>query len=308
MDWHFELEEVSHKYGDRIALRSLSLRQPSLPFCCVLGPNGSGKSTLFRLLSTQIRPQSGKVSLLGLDNPKQSHEIRRRIGVVFSTRSLDRKLTLSENMVHHAHLYGLSGALCRQRIAEQLEIFGLQDRAKARVAQLSDGFCRRLELARCMLHQPELLILDEPTGGLDPSARAQFWHYLQTMCRERDCAVLYTTHLFDEAERADHLVILDGGSVVASASPTMLKSEIRGGIITITARDPAVLRQRIEQDFHVDVTHLDTDLRIESTEAAPLTSRLLEAFPEEITMIRTGPASLEDVYINKTGKSFQVEM
>ena len=208
------VEGLTHRYGDREALRGVSFAVPPGEIFGLLGPNGGGKTTLFRILSTALVPTSGQARIFGQDVIAQPALVRQQIGIVFQSPSLDKKLTAAENLRHHGHLYGLRGRVLRARTDEMLARVGLSDRAGDRVERLSGGLQRRVELAKGLLPQPRMLLMDEPSTGLDPGARRDLWDYL-TQLRDRDgLTILLTTHLMDEADRCDRVAILDRKSVV----------------------------------------------------------------------------------------------
>src|SRR5256714_1022447 len=176
-----QIENVRHSYGQRAALNGISFDVRPGEIFGLLGPNGSGKTTLFRILTTLMLPASGRALIAGFDAARQPHEVRRRIGVVFQSQSIDIKLTAAENLWHQGHLYGLRGALLQGRITEMLQRVGLADRRKEKVETFSGGMKRRVELAKGLMHRPSVLLLDEPTTGLDPGARRDLWQYLQEL-------------------------------------------------------------------------------------------------------------------------------
>jgi ABC-2 type transport system ATP-binding protein len=304
-----EVESLSHWYGERQALCTLTLSIERGEIFAFLGPNGGGKTTLFRLLSTLIPLQQGTVRMFGLDiaQPPQTQEVRRRIGVVFQAPSLDKKLTVAENVRYQAALYGVRGRLLRQREEELLNQLGLADRRQERTEKLSGGLRRRVELAKGMVHRPQLLLLDEPSTGLDPGARSDLWEYLRRLRDEHAVTVVLTTHLLDEAERADRLAILNEGTLVALDTPDALRASVGGDSITITTRDPAGLAQSIRERFGVDVMVVETRVRLEQTDGHRWITRLMEAFPGRIDAITLGKPSLEDVFIDRTGHRFWSE-
>ena len=186
--------------GEVVALDGLTLEIAAGEVFAFLGPNGGGKTTLFRVLSTLAPPQEGRVAVMGCQLPRETLEARRRMGVVFQAPSLDKKLTVFENMRVQAALYGLDRATFRQRADQLLDRLGLANRSEQRAEQLSGGLRRRAELAKGMLHQPDLLLLDEPSAGLDPGARLDLWKCLLDL-RESGATIALTTHLLEEAER-----------------------------------------------------------------------------------------------------------
>jgi ABC-2 type transport system ATP-binding protein len=208
------VQGVSHWYGQRQALNDVSFEIEPGEIFVFLGPNGGGKSTLFRLLSTLLPLAQGEATLLGFDLRRQIGEIRSRIGVVFQSPSVDRKLTVGENLLHQGHLYGIRGAELKRRSEILLERFKLTDRVRDRVETLSGGLRRRVELAKGLLHHPRLLLLDEPSTGLDPAARNDVWDYLRQLREQDGVTVVLTTHLLEEADKADRIAILDRGKLV----------------------------------------------------------------------------------------------
>jgi ABC-2 type transport system ATP-binding protein len=304
-----EVEDLSHWYGPRQALRSLTLAiQPGEIFA-FLGPNGGGKTTLFRLLSTLIPLQHGTARILGLDlrQAVQVQEVRRRIGVVFQAPSLDKKLTVTENIRCQAALYGVRGRLRRQREAELLDQLGLTDRKNERTEKLSGGLRRRVELAKGMVHGPQLLLLDEPSTGLDPGARSDLWEYLRRLQREHGVTVVLTTHLLEEAERADRIAILNEGCLVALDTPDALRATVGGDSITVTTRDPQGLAEAIRERWGVAATVVEGRVRLEQADGHRWISRLVEAFSGRIASVTLGKPSLEDVFIDRTGHRFWSE-
>ncbi|MGB8759445.1 MAG: ATP-binding cassette domain-containing protein, partial [Candidatus Sulfotelmatobacter sp.] len=270
--------------------------------------NGSGKTTLFRILSTLMLPTAGRATIMGCDAAREPARLRRQIGVVFQAQSIDLKLTAYENLWHQGHLYGLRGAALKNRIQEILSRVGLADRAKELVETFSGGMQRRIELAKGLLHHPGVLLLDEPTTGLDPGARRDLWQYLRTLRDEEHVSVLVTTHLMEEAERCDRLAIMNEGNLVALGTAAELKSEIGGDVILLdAAHDAGVLAERIRSRFHVDTTVLENQVRIERQGAHRFVTEVVEAFPGEIEALSVSKPALEDVFIRRTGHKFWSE-
>lgn len=302
------VENLVHRYENRTALNGVSFDVRPAELFGLLGPNGSGKTTLFRILSTLMIPTAGRATVMGCDAAQNPARLRRQIGVVFQAQSIDPKLTAYENLWHQGHLYGLRGAALRQRVHEILTRVGLADRANERVETFSGGMQRRIELAKGLLHHPGVLLLDEPTTGLDPGARRDLWQYLQILRDEEHVSVLVTTHLMEEAERCDRLAILNEGTLVALGTPAELKSEIGGDVILLdTAHDPAALAADIRARFHVETAVLGNQVRIERESGHRFVPDLVEAFPGEIQAISVSKPALEDVFIHRTGHKFWSE-
>jgi ABC-2 type transport system ATP-binding protein len=302
------VENVVHRYGDRTALNGVSFEVRPAELFGLLGPNGSGKTTLFRILSTLMVPTAGRATILGCDAVQEPARLRRQIGVVFQAKSVDLKLTAYENLWHQGHLYGLRGAALKKRIQEILSRVGLADRAKELVETFSGGMQRRIELAKGLLHHPGVLLLDEPTTGLDPGARRDLWQYLAMLRDEEHVSVLVTTHLMEEAERCDRLAIMNEGTLVALGTPADLKSEIGGDVVLFeAAHDAELLAERIRDRFHVETTVLENQVRIEHAGAHRFVTDVVEAFPGEIEALSVSKPALEDVFIRRTGHKFWSE-
>jgi len=302
------VENLVHRYENRTALNGVSFDVRPAELFGLLGPNGSGKTTLFRILSTLMIPTAGRAMIMGCDANREPARLRRQIGVVFQAQSVDLKLTAFENLWHQGHLYGLRGDALHARIQEVLSRVGLADRSKELVETFSGGMQRRIELAKGLLHHPGVLLLDEPTTGLDPGARRDLWQYLQMLRDEEHVSVLVTTHLMEEAERCDRLAIMNEGNVVALGTPAELKSEIGGDVVMLdAAHDASVLAERIRAGFHVDTSVLDNQVRIERENAHRFVTEVVEAFPGEIEALSISKPALEDVFIRRTGHKFWSE-
>ena len=307
------VQNIVHRYNGRTALDDVSFEVRPAELFGLLGPNGSGKTTLFRILSTLMIPTAGRALIVGFDAAKEPAALRQQIGVVFQAQSVDEKLTAYENLWHQGHLYGLHGAALKKRIIEILGRVGLADRAKELVETFSGGMARRVELAKGLLHHPSVLLLDEPTTGLDPGARRDLWQYLSILRDEERVSVIVTTHLMEEAERCDRLAILNEGKLVALGTPAELKHEIGGDVILLDAiRDTESLAQRISARFSVDATVLEGhgrshQIRIEMENGHRFITGLVEAFPGEIQAVSVSKPTLEDVFIHRTGHRFWSE-
>jgi len=299
------VQNLVHRYGDRTALDGVSFDVRPAELFGLLGPNGSGKTTLFRILSTLMVPNAGRALVVGRDTAKEPACVRRQIGVVFQAQSVDQKLTAYENLWHQGHLYGLRGAALQRRITEILARVGLADRVKELVETFSGGMARRVELAKGLLHNPTVLLLDEPTTGLDPGARRDLWAYLKVLRDEERISVLVTTHLMEEAERCDRLAILNEGKLVALGTPLELRQEIGGDVILLEAiGDPMALAERIQSRYNVAASVLGRHVRFEMENGHRVITTVVEAFPGEIQAVSVSKPTLEDVFIHRTGHRF----
>jgi ABC-2 type transport system ATP-binding protein len=304
------VQNVVHTYpatratkSPRQALKGVSFQIHPGEIFGLLGPNGGGKSTLFHILSTYFAPSGGQIFVFGTDVLQNMEAVRRNIGVVFQTPGLDAKLTVYENLKHQGHLYGISGAALEKRIQEVLKRVVLEDRASDFVETLSGGMKRRVELAKGLLHQPKLLILDEPTTGLDPVVRREIWSHLKELQRDGTTIAL-TTHLMEEAEQCDRVAIINLGELVAIGSPKDLKAEIGGDIIWVEADDLDKLSADIERQLSAKSSIIDGILRIELDRGHEFIPKLISAFPGRVRSVTLGKPSLEDVFIRKTGHRF----
>jgi ABC-2 type transport system ATP-binding protein len=288
-----------------VALSEISLEILRGELFGILGPNGSGKSTLFRLLSTLLRVQQGSIEVAGFATATHAAEVRRAIGVVFQSSCLDRKLTVAENLQYQGALYGLSGSVLAQRVTQLLEQFQLRDRATEPCEKLSGGLRRRVELAKGMLHKPAVLLLDEPSTGLDPAARLDLWQALVRLREEQGTTVVLTTHLLDEAAKADRLAIFDQGALVALDTPGALQQTVGGETIFLRGPHIEPLAEEIALRFALTARAVAGEVRVEVPSDGHLwIPRLVEAYPGRVHDLALGRPTLEDVFIARTGHRF----
>ncbi len=298
------IENLTYRYAERVALNSVSFSVSRGEIFGLLGPNGGGKTTLFRILSTLLQPAAGIARIFAIDVASEPLAVRRRIGVVFQNQSLDRWLTAEENLVLQGHLYGMRGADLARRIGHVLERLGIADRRREVVEKLSGGLRRRVELAKGLLHQPDLLLLDEPSTGVDPGARLDFWEYLKLLRREEGVTILLTTHLLDEADKCDRLAVLDEGSLVAQGTPQGLKSQIGGDVVHLSCSAPESLASQIAERFGVETGVIEGAVRFEHPNGTEFVSRLRQELLEPIDSVTVSRPTLEDVFIHATGRRF----
>ena len=297
-----KVENLSYAYGTRRALVDVTFSISQGEVFGFLGPNGSGKTTLFKILSTLIPIDQAAVNILGHELGNGARSVRQYLGVVFQRPSLDLKLTVTENLRHHAHLYGLRGKTLKQRIQDALNQFELTDRAHEAVETLSGGLQRRAELAKATLHKPKLLLLDEPSTGLDPGARRSFRAYLAGL---QETTVILTTHILDDAEACDRVGILNEGKLVAIGTPDELKARVGGDIVIVDSPQPEQLAPKINQRFGYTATSIERLLRIECHNGHEFVRDVVAAFPTEIRSVHFGKPTLEDVFIKLTGRRFE---
>ena len=299
-----EIANLSFSYGERRGLSEVSFSIARGEIFGLLGPNGGGKTTLFKLISTLVPLQTGDARILGFDLRSDTIALRRRLGVVFQHPSVDGKLTVAENLAHQGRLYGISGVRLRERSAAMLEQLGLSARAGDLVETLSGGLKRRVELAKSLLHEPELLVLDEPSTGLDPAARREFLNYLTHLRDRQRVTIVLTTHYMEEAERCDRIGVLHQGRLVAIAPPAELKARVGGDVVAIYAREPEELQKKIAARMRVTTVLVDGTLRVERPRGHEFVRDVVDAFGDEIESVTFGKPTLEDVFVHLTGHRF----
>lgn len=296
--------DLRHRYGERAALCGVSFEIREGEVFGLLGPNGGGKTTLLRILATLLPLQSGSALVLGKPVATEPDAVRRLIGVTFQSPSLDPKLTVRENLRFHGYFYGLRGRDLSARIDRLLQRLGLAERAGDIAEQLSGGLKRRVEVAKSLLHDPRVLLLDEPSTGLDPGARHDLWRYLSQLRDETRVTIVVTTHLMEEAERCERLAILDRGRLVALGAPGELRASVGGDVVTIDTDAPDELAARVRERFGVESRRIGGGLRIERSAGHELIRDLVAAFPDEIRAVSLGKPTLADVFIQRTGHRF----
>jgi ABC-2 type transport system ATP-binding protein len=269
----------------------------------LLGPNGGGKSTLFRILSTMMTPTGGRAAVAGFDVVRDAATVRRRVGVVFQSQSLDRALTVEENLRAQGHLHGLSGADLGARMAQAMELLGLADRRKELVETLSGGLRRRVEIAKALLHKPQVLLMDEASTGLDPAARREFFRHVEALREAEGVTILLTTHILEEAGRCDRLALLHQGGIVVQGTPGELTASIGGDVVVLETADAASLAERVERRFGVRPTVADGQVRVEIPNGHRFITEVVEAFPGAIGSVGLHKPTLEDVFVRETGAS-----
>ncbi|MEZ4749546.1 MAG: ABC transporter ATP-binding protein [Bdellovibrionota bacterium] len=235
----------------------------------------------------------------------QVAEIRKRIGVVFQSPALDKKLGVAENLKIQGWLYGLSGKVLEDRIASVLEHLGVRDRSRDKVESLSGGLQRRVEIAKALLHKPRLLILDEPTTGLDAHIRRDLLSYFQKLRSAEGMTILFTTHYLEEAEICDRVALLEGGKLVAYDTPRNLTASMQQEILTITAAGAAGLQQEIQKESGLELQLVGEELRAEGHEAHKRVAWIMERWGERIDSLRVGKPTLEDFFIKQTGQRYE---
>jgi ABC-2 type transport system ATP-binding protein len=295
-------------YGDRVALDGVSFEIRAGEVFGFLGPNGAGKSTLFSILAGLQPPSSGRLLLDGEPLDPRTRALRARMGVVFQEPSLDAKLSAEENLRLGAALFCVPPAEARARTAALLEAAGLADRARDRAGKLSGGMRRRLEIARALVHRPEVLLLDEPTTGLDALSFRRTWEALRALRGPAGTTVVLTTHRPDEAAHCDRLAILSHGRIVAVETPESLLSRVAGDVVVVEAEEAGPLAAEIATRFGVAARAVGDAVAIERERGHELVPRLVEAFPAgRFRSVSVRRPSLADAFLHATGEDLAAE-
>ena len=302
-----EVRGLQKQYGQIEAVRGIDLSVRAGEIFGFLGPNGAGKTTTISILCTLVRKTAGDALVAGVDVDKDPSGVRRRIGLVFQDPSLDAQLTGRENLELHGQIYGMPSGLRKQRIKDLLEVVELTDRSDSRVMTYSGGMKRRLEIARGVLHHPQVLFLDEPTLGLDPQTRKHIWEYLHAMRKREGITLFMTTHYMDEAEFCDRIAIIDKGRIAALGTPNELKAKVGGDVITLTVADPVAAAADIHERFGLTPIRDEGSLRIEVTDGAAFLPRLVRELSVPVETVSLRRPSLDDVFLKLTGHAIRAE-
>jgi len=301
------VRDLVKTYGKVEAVRGIDLEVGAGEIFGFLGPNGAGKSTTISILCTLIRPTSGVAEVAGIDVLRDPSSVRARIGLVFQDPSLDGQLTGRENLEFHAFIYSVPTADRDRRIDEMLALLQLTDRASSLVRTYSGGMKRRLEIARGMLHQPQVLFLDEPTLGLDPQTRQSIWTHLNQLRDTKGITIFMTTHYMDEAEFCDRIAIIDRGKIVALGTPDELKAMVGGDVVTITSSRPDEAAAEIESVLGVAPIRDNGSLRMEVPDAKVFVPRLVRELSAPVDTVTLRRPSLDDVFLKLTGRAIRDE-
>jgi len=299
-----ETDNLRRSFGARRALDGVSLSVAEGEIFGLLGPNGGGKTTLFRILCTLLAPSGGSARVCGHDTVAAPAAVRSSIGVVFQSPSLDPQLNVAENLRYGGNLYGLCGKDLEARWRELAAALRVEDRADEPVKNLSGGLQRRVEIAKSLLPRPRVLLLDEPSTGLDPSARVDLWAILEQLRGEFGITTVLTTHLLEEAERCGRIGILHRGKLVACGAPEALCADIGADVLTLNCRRPDVVAERLRSEFGWTAAVDGDTVRLEFPDAHAAVARIIEAFPGEVRSVTAGQPTLEDVFVRLTGERF----
>jgi ABC-2 type transport system ATP-binding protein len=297
------VENLHASYGGKVVLDQLTFSIPRGSSFALLGPNGAGKTTLLSILSTLKRPDGGRATVAGADVVREASKARRSLGVVFQDSSLDDRLSAEENLEFHGLVYGMPAKERRARSAEVLALVELEEWRDEIVRSFSGGMRRRLEIARALLHEPDILFLDEPTAGLDAQTRQRIWRYLDELRRQRDLTILTTTHYIEEVESADTICVIDHGQIIAQGSPETLKAKHGIRWLHVVPRDEAAAAA-------IRASRPDAQPLGAHSLALPagddvLTELFLATFRDRVTELRFQDPTLESVFLSLTGRELR---
>ena len=302
-----EVKNLTKKFNGFTAVDHISFEVKKGEIFGFLGPNGAGKSTTINMLSTILSPTEGEAFINKFNVLSQKDEVRKSIGLVFQDLSLDDRLTAEENLRFHARLYGVPNDEYKKREKEVLQLVDLWERRNEVIKNFSGGMKRRLEIARGLIHYPQVLFLDEPTLGLDPQTRAHLWEYILRLKKERAMTIFMTTHYMNEAENCDRIAVIDHGKIVALDTPANLKKQVGGDIISMTSNQKAELKNELEKRYKKEVKEKDGFLQVEVEDGEKFLPRLFNELTAKIDSIELRKPTLDDVFLSLTGRAIREE-
>lgn len=297
-----EISNLNKSFGDVKAVDNLSFVVKEGELFAFLGVNGAGKSTTINVMCQTLKKDSGTVRISGVDiDSEDAHLVKSDVGVVFQGSVLDKPLTVYENLEGRAALYGIYGEECKRRIDELAKMLDFSDLYGRRVGKLSGGQRRRIDIARALIHKPKILILDEPTTGLDPQTRKTLWNVISELRRSENMTVFLTTHYMEEAADADYVVIIDGGKIAARGTPLELKNSYTGDYITIYGADESAISK-----LGLPYTKIRDAIKVE-VECTAVATKLICSYPELFSDYEIAKGKMDDVFLAVTGKSLADE-
>ncbi|MDE7084000.1 MAG: ABC transporter ATP-binding protein [Clostridia bacterium] len=297
MERVIEIENLNKSFKDVHAVNGLSFSVCEGQLFAFLGVNGAGKSTTISIICGQLQADGGTVKVNGTEINNDINGVKRNLGVVFQNSVLDKSLTVLDNLKYRAALYGITGEKFKKRLKELSELLDLQSILKRTLGKLSGGQKRRIDIARALIHSPKILILDEPTTGLDPQTRKTIWRVIDTLRRRDNVTVLLTTHYMEEAADADYVVIIDGGKIVAEGTPLELKNKYTGDFVTVYG-----LNEDSVAALGVKYENVSGAFRIAVKNSAEATA-LIVKYPELFTDYEVVKGKMDDVFLAVTGKN-----
>lgn len=296
MDNIMEISHLYKSFGEVKAVQDLNFCVKKGELFAFLGVNGAGKSTTINIMCGELRKDSGSVRICGADLDREPDSIRRKLGVVFQGSALDKDLSVRDNLRSRAALYGIHGKAFEKRLEELTELLDFADLLKRPLGKLSGGQRRRIDIARALLHEPEILILDEPTTGLDPQTRAVLWRVIGSLRREKGMTVFLTTHYMEEAADADYVVIIDHGRIAAEGTPLTLKNTYTGDFITLYG-----ISEEQVKTLEANYEAIRDAYRVFVPDTAAATELILR-YPEIFRDYEITKGKMDDVFLAVTGK------
>lgn len=300
-----EIDNIVRKFGKLVAVDGISFNVQKGGIFGFLGPNGAGKTTTINILCTLLLPTGGKAYVNGHDVVKERRQVQRSIGLVFQDPTLDDYLTAEQNLLFHAYAYGVPRDVREKRMTELLELVQLSDRRKNRVATYSGGMKRRLELARGLLHHPQILFLDEPTLGLDPQTRRLIWDHINTLRQQENLTIFMTTHYMDEAEYCDRIAIIDHGKIVALDTPAKLKDSVGGDIVSIQADNQEQALKELKESFQLAPIIQNGMINFSVKHSDTFLPEFMRSFRSGLHSISVHRPTLDDVFLKLTGRAIR---
>ncbi|MDD1702002.1 MAG: ATP-binding cassette domain-containing protein [Methanoregula sp.] len=305
------VDSLTKQFGTLVAVDHISFDIEQGEIFGLLGPNGAGKTTTLSMLSTMLDQTSGSAEIMGIDIKKDQDGVRKEIGIVFQDQSLDEELTARENMDFHGRLYRIPKEIRESRTEELLRLVELYDRRNDIVKTFSGGMRRRLEIARGLLHHPQVLFLDEPTIGLDPQTRNHLWNYIETLAKEKNITIILTTHYMDEADRlCNRIAIIDHGKIIALDTPARLKDSLGGDLVTIQSPETKKITTALSAPWINRIEVRGNEVVVSLKNAEQHISGIVTRLNEEkipIEAISVHKPTLEDVFLSFTGKTIRDE-
>ncbi len=300
-----KVKNLVKRYNHILAVNDISFEVEEGTIFGFLGPNGAGKTTTISILCTLLSATSGNAYIAGYDCTKYPSEVRKSIGIVFQDSTLDKDLTAYENLVFHAYLYNVPKSEIKNRVESVLHFVNLYERKDELVKKYSGGMKRKLEVARGLIHKPQVLFLDEPTLGLDPQSRANLWDFITKLPKEHNVTIFMTTHYMDEAEVCDKIAIIDNGKIIASGSPEELKKIVGGDVVSITTKDNLYARKHIENLLKLEVLEKNNELYMTCNQGETCIPDLIRSLGDKVLSVKIQRPTLNDVFLKLTGKTIR---
>ncbi len=300
-----EVENLSKKFGQLTAVDGITFSVAEGGIFGFLGPNGAGKTTTINILCTLLLPTAGRASVNGYDVVKQRSLVQRSIGLVFQDPTVDEYLTAEQNLRFHAYAYGVPRDVREKRISDLFDLVELQDRRKSKVNTYSGGMKRRLEIARGLLHRPQVLFLDEPTLGLDPQTRRRIWEYIHTLRQQDNLTIFLTTHYMDEAENCDRISVIDNGQIIAMDTPDRLKDAVGGDVVTLQAENTEQAALELQERYNLSAEVQDGVLSFSVPRGETFLPDFIRGFGSGVLSISVRRPTLDDVFLKLTGHAIR---